>query len=121
MQLRFEERELKPYAEPVIASSLMEGEIYFSLSYVDDDMLIPTMETLVFIGNDLEGGDHGMVYFQDIHSYREGVRHASATDESYANFYKGSANEISHIFEYESFLSELMKCALRRRKALGTK
>ncbi len=117
--MRFEERELTPYAEPITASKLKVGTIYFSLEYVDEDMLIPTMQTVVFVGRNLETGERGHVYFQDIDSYREGVRYDSTTEETPANFYKGSENEVGHIFEFESALNELMKCALRRRKAQG--
>jgi hypothetical protein len=39
--MRFEARELKSYAEPVTASQLREGEIYFSVQFADESMLIP--------------------------------------------------------------------------------
>ncbi|MGH9957713.1 MAG: hypothetical protein ACREBC_11390 [Pyrinomonadaceae bacterium] len=93
----FEGRELKPYAEPVSSSELREGEIYFAVNFVDSEMLIPMMETLVFIGRNLKPGDKGNVYFQDIESYREGVRYSSASDEDIAKFEFGSENEVGHI------------------------
>ena len=65
--------ELKESAEPVSAGDLREGEVYFAINYVDDDMLIPVMETVVFIGRNLEPGDVGQVYFQDVQSYQEGI------------------------------------------------
>jgi hypothetical protein len=43
--MRFEERELKSYAEPVTPNLLTEGEVYFSVQFADEDMLIPIMET----------------------------------------------------------------------------
>jgi len=115
--MRFEERELKSYAEPIAAEDLNEGSVYFALNYVDDDMLIPTMETVVYVGRDFEAGDSGVVYFQDIRSYREGIRYGTPTELNYAEFFCGSEREVSHIFTYERALEELMKCALRRRKA----
>ncbi len=114
--MRFEERELPSHAEPISSSDLREGEVYFSVNYVDDDMLLPTMETVVFIGRNLQPGDSGQVYFQDIDSYRGGVRYESATEEDYVEFSTGSENEVSHIFTYEKALEELMKCSLRRRR-----
>jgi hypothetical protein len=113
----FEGRALKPYAEPVFVAELKEGNIYFAVNYVDEDMLIPTMETLVFIGRDLESGDSGSVYFQDIFSYRKGVRYGSTTEGDHAEFYAGSAKEVGHIFTFERALEALMSCSLRRRKA----
>ena len=34
--MQFEQRELKPYAEPASGSSLTVGCVYFSVIYVDD-------------------------------------------------------------------------------------
>lgn len=113
--VRFEERELKPYAEPVSASDLKEDVVYFSVTFVDDEMHIPTMETLVFVGRDLEENDSGKLYFQDIDSYREGIRHESATEDDHVTFFECSEDELNNIFEYEQALDVLMRCSLRRR------
>lgn len=118
--MRFEERELKPYAEPVSANKLKEGSIYFFLGYVDDEMLIPGLEPVVFVGRNLDPEDEERVYFQDLDSYRRGVRYDSATKGDDATFYTGSENEEGHVFEYERALDQLMLCSLKRRKALGT-
>ena len=48
--MRFEERDLKPYAQPVTAKVLEQGRVYFSVQFADDDMLIPIMQTWVFTG-----------------------------------------------------------------------
>ena len=115
--MRFEERELKPFAEPVSAADLKEGSIYFALNYVDEAMLIPTLETVVFIGRDLEPGDSGQVYFQDIASYRRGAHLDRPSKNNPARFYAGSEHEMGHIFDYEHALKQLMACSLRRRKS----
>lgn len=114
--MRFEARELKPYAEPVSASDLVESAIYFSVNFVDEDMLIPQMEPVVFIGRNLEANDAGRVYFQDAWSYRQGVRYESAKDGE-AMFYVGSEHELGAYFEYDRALDVLMRCSLRRRRA----
>jgi hypothetical protein len=112
----FDGRELKPYAEPVLSNELQEGAVYFAVNYVDDEMLIPLMETLVFIGRNLEPGDVGTVYFQDVESYREGVRYGSDSENEWAKFETGSENELGHIFHYEQALDGLMHCSLRRKE-----
>jgi hypothetical protein len=80
-------------------------------------MLVPIVQPVVYVGRNLDAGDSGQVYFQDADSYRNGIRFDSAGDDSQADFYTGSEMEINHIFEYESALDELARCALRRRKA----
>lgn len=54
--LLFEERTLKPYAEPVTVEKLKEGEVYFTIQFSasDRDGLFPIMETLVFSGFNLD-------------------------------------------------------------------
>jgi hypothetical protein len=117
--MRFEERELKPYAEPVTASLLEEGDVYFSVQFTDEDMLIPIMETWVFAGRKLDTEDtEGYLYFQDIESYRQGIRYASATPDN-ATFQIATEENVNHIFEYEHALDQLMKCSLKRRKLSG--
>jgi hypothetical protein len=110
----FDGRDLKSYAEPVSSSELQEGQIYFSINYVDDEMLVPIIETLVFIGKNLEPGDIDDAYFQDLISYKEGVTYNWESDEGAATFYSGSMNALNHIFNYEHLINELMKCSLRR-------
>jgi len=113
--MRFEARELKPYAEPVPEAELKEGSVYFAVNYFDDEMLIPNMETLVFAGRDLADGDLGRLYFQDLGSYREGVRYESATEDDHAAFFTCPEGHANHIFEYEQALNELMRCSLGRK------
>jgi hypothetical protein len=74
---------------------------------------------VVFAGTNLDPEDEdGWLYFQDVESYRQGVRYDSATSEN-ANFQVQTNKGINHIFEYECALEQLMKCSLRRKKALG--
>jgi hypothetical protein len=113
----FEGREVRDYAEPVSASDLREGEVYFAINYVDDDMLIPVMETIVFIGRNLEADDVGNVYFQDVQSYREGIRYGLDQECEWAKFDVGSENEVNHIFNYEQALDALIRCSVKRRHA----
>jgi hypothetical protein len=72
-------REIKAYAEAVSVTELKVGEVYFFLNYVDH-LLTPTMETVVFIGRNLEEGDAGILYFQDVRSHRQGVSYESTTE-----------------------------------------
>ena len=58
--MRFEARELEPYSQPVKPEMLREEGVYFSVTYADEDMLIPVMDTLVFIGRNLDPGDVGL-------------------------------------------------------------
>ena len=85
--LRFESRDLKPYQEYVSASALTEGETYFRVQYLDDQMLVPELRPLVFIGRDREVGDSGQLYFQDADSYVAGVRYGSENGDSRAEFH----------------------------------
>jgi hypothetical protein len=114
MTVHFEARELKSYAQPVTADELIVGEVYFSVRYVDEDMLVPTVDTLMYIGKNLDAGDSGKLYFQDIDSYLQGVRFATATNDDGALFITESADK-PWVFNFERALELLMQCSLRRQ------
>jgi len=112
--MRFEERELKPYGEPVLPEHLKIGETYFGVLFLDTDGFVPVLEPKVFIGRDLEPDDERKFYFQDYASYQHGIRFETPTLADEALFETGCEN---HIFDYEHALDMLLVCALRRRKA----
>ena len=62
--VRFAARKLKPYGKYVKPSGLVEGEIYYTVHFLDDQMLVPELNTLVFIGRNLERADSGRLYFR---------------------------------------------------------
>ena len=115
--MHWEERELSPDAQPISPAELQEGSVYFVIDYVDEARLIPVMNTLVFIGRDLQAGDKGKAYFQDLDSLAEGFHYDSPDKPDWATFYVESENQPIHTFEFEHALEELMRCSLRRRKA----
>ena len=117
--MRFDQRELKPYAEPITTNLLKEGEAYFSIQYADERTLIPIVETWIYAGRNLDPKDaENRLYFQDVESYLQGIRYGSAVDET-AKFQLASEQNINHIFEYEHAVEEFLKCSLRRRKLMG--
>jgi hypothetical protein len=113
--VRFEPRELKPYAEPVSPSELREGEVYFTVQFADEKLLFPIVEPLFFVGRNLSDGDTDLLYFQHFESYSAGVCYNSVSEENLPEFHVRGPEELKHIFEYERALNELMGCSLRRR------
>ncbi|MDH4079291.1 MAG: hypothetical protein OEU68_05695 [Nitrospira sp.] len=109
--MRFEARELKPYAEPVSVNELKLGKEYFSVTFVDDEGCIPIIDTLIFTGKT----DEGLLRFQDVVSYRRGVRPDEDTAEGHATFYECTEDQMNVIFDYERALDVLMCCSLKRR------
>ncbi len=109
------ERDVPSYAEPVSAGDLQEGEVYFSVQYADEALLLPVVETLVFTGMEKDEGGLACC-FQDLASYQQGVRRGSS-EAGTAVFCFQQTNQLRHIFEYGDALDELIRCALRRHKA----
>lgn len=75
--IRVAERDIHRYAVHVEPKDLQVGHVYFRLSYVDDQMFVPELVPLVFVGQDLDdAGSDGTArfYFQDAGSYFAGVR-----------------------------------------------
>lgn len=115
--MRFESRELKDYAEPVPADRLEENVVYFTVRYVDEQMLVPELEPIVFVGKNLRSDDAGLLYFQDIDSYREGSRFNAPRKDSPGTFICVEEADVS-VYDFEHALDLLLECSLRRR-ALG--
>lgn len=130
MEMIFESRELKPYGEYMKSEELIEGQIYFRVSFLDEEMLTSEMVPLVFIGRDLQPDGPGL-YFQDAYSYIEGERYQPEdwgiiTDEKPSNrirrghecwFEIMEDDKYTSVFEYEKALDQLLKCSLDRKKA----
>jgi len=110
------ERDLPSYAEPVAADNLREGEVYFSVQYADEALLVPIVETLVFTGVEKDEGGLSICHFQDLTSHQQGIKRGSPEAEG-ALFYFQPTNQLGHIFEYQFGLDELIRCSLRRQKA----
>lgn len=114
---KFDQREIPSYARPIRSDHLVEGETYFHVLYVDRDMKIPTVSSLVYVGKNFGDDEVDTLYFQDVESYLAGVR---ITDESpepdSARFESWPEDGFNSVFDFEHALEELMKCSLRRNK-----
>lgn len=62
-------------AEYVNSPDLKIGHVYFVVHFLDDEMLVPALRPVVFIGRNFESSDSDDVYFQDFGSYQEGIRY----------------------------------------------
>jgi len=116
--MRFEGRDLTTYAEPVSASTLREGQVYFLVYYSDEERLTPIMETVAYAGRYINSEGAERPRFQDVPSYNQGIRFGSP-DSSAASFQSCSENSMNHLFEYEQALDELMRFSLRRKKQVN--
>ena len=109
--VRFAPRKLTPYGKYVKPSGLVEGEIYYTVHFLDDHMLVPELNTLVFIGRNLERADSGRLYFQDVTAYMSGIRYK---DGGEANIHVVEENAL-FVFEFRA-LDVLLRCSLRRQE-----
>jgi hypothetical protein len=114
----FEARDLKSYGEYVRPSDLIEGETYFAVHFLDDQMLVPELAPLVFIGRNLERGDSGRLYFQDAASYMNGARYGKRSDRKDGGEIKIHVVEENtpFVLEFERALDELLRCSLRKEE-----
>jgi hypothetical protein len=113
----FPAREVPPYAEPVTIEQVKVGETYFFLQFCDDDLLMPIMRPVVYVG-----AHHDTAYFQDIDSWQAGERYDPAKDdETNGERFSGQidsfyTHQLGAIFEFEKALEGLLHCSLRRQK-----
>jgi len=117
-RMRFEARDLPRYVEHVPANELRHGDVYFVVSFLDDEMLIPELKPIVFVGRNLEPGETQKLYFQDLFSYQNGVRYETARPGDEAVFECFFEDQSSGVCEYERALDVLLRCSLRRQGAV---
>lgn len=105
------------YAEPVDASDLKLGSIYFMVGFIDDEMKIPLVETLVFLGQDIHGEGTESIYFQDAASYFDGVPSPKSDDEDgpFGKLYVSSEDNIKNIFTLDKALDVLRRSVERQK------
>jgi hypothetical protein len=119
--IHFEARDVNPWAEYVDANDLVEGRTYFTVDFVDPEMLVPELLPLVFIGVDLEPGDSRILYFQDASSYIAGTRYgwtppSDDTDVVPAAF-QAIERDSPFVQTFEQALNSLLRCSVARCKA----
>jgi hypothetical protein len=113
--MRFEARELVPWAEPLTSSELQEGVTYFTVTFVDEKGLVPEMRPVVFVGIDLTNDGQGQLYFQDYDSYHQGVRYSAPLAGEGGTFDVFLPADMGFVFDYEHALDVLLRCSLQRR------
>jgi hypothetical protein len=134
--MRFEARDLKPYVDRVKTADLVVGRPYFRVTFIDQDMLIPDLEALVFIGRNLHPDGPGL-YYQDASSFLSGERLDTAelepfpkTDVAGHDHFTFEMNdkwfdvyperEDAGVVDFDRALECLMHCSLRHRAWDGT-
>jgi hypothetical protein len=113
------ERRIPLGAEPVEAERLVEGSVYFAVRYLDKDLVVPTMDTLVFMGRDLEADDVGLLYFQHASAYEMGYEYRQGDKSRGLGIQLYLESSANNVFEYEKALDELMRCSIRRKGTDG--
>ena len=125
----FEAREVPSHRECVPVTDLVVGRVYFRVMFADADMVVPELEALVFIGQDLHPEGAGL-YYQDVRSYLEGARydpealnpfplesgtHGVTWERDGCWFEMERRTEFSDLQDYEQALNDLLRCSVERR------
>lgn len=108
----FEGRVLKNHYTPVAPERLEIGKEYFDVSFIDHEMRVPLVRTLIFIGKGLSG-DPEYLYFQDATSYFDGIRHPDSVEKVGGGYWRFSTSALP-ICEFDVALEQLLLCSLRR-------
>jgi hypothetical protein len=115
--LTFEKRELHRAAQHVSIDQLSLGTDYYMISYIDNEMKIPLIDSMIFIGTNVFGDENNeTLYFQDAESYLQGIRIDKQPDGTSGVVYSFGPDELTAIFEFERALEQFMKCSLKRNK-----
>lgn len=111
----FPERQLKPYAKSVEPSKLQIGDVYYTVGFVDDQMLVPVMNSLVYIGKETEMGVKFI--FQDASSYFSGVDFKDNACVEKCDLFECSSDGLAGVYSFDEALNALLRCSLRHDRA----
>jgi hypothetical protein len=92
------------------ATSLVIGNCYFLVSYFDQGMRFPDIETYVFVGSNLLEGDAGDVsywYFQDAESYAEQGIFTQIEDKASREVMRADEEALEMFFDYDGLFDVL--------------
>ena len=132
--LTFAGREIPQYAVHVKPEDLEVGNVYFRVSYLDNDMVVPEVTPLVYVGRDLDPPTENshQLYFQDAGSYFAGIRweddappvKGENEEERFQSWLERGHFELFEesqvsVLEFENALNLLLLCSLRRQGLHG--
>lgn len=106
---------MKVRAKSVRSSELVEGSTYFMVAYADDDMHVPMVEPLVFLGRDINGKADGQLYFQDAQSYMHGGPHPENTTDD-QELFKFPDDGLGSILTLDEAVEEMQRCLARKHR-----
>lgn len=115
--LVFPQREIPPHARPVTPAELVVGEIYFQAVFVDNEMLVPELRPLAYLGWDLRAHKRGRYAFQDASSYLAGKTLADSIPEDPVRVDLFEVGGLGGVYTFEFAVEVLLRCSLRRIKA----
>jgi hypothetical protein len=112
--MRFEATQIKRYPEPLRTKDLRIGEIYFRVAFFDNEMLVPGLEPLIYIGANLRAEQEDSAYFQDAGSYEAGIRFGDDSGQYEGEFQFFPSKNLGCIFDFNGALNVILLCSLRR-------
>lgn len=105
----------RPPIRPVSVADLKKGNVYISVSYLDEQLLVPIVETLIFLDVDIfrEGCD--LLFFQHAESFFErGEFVPGASDRE--ELLVAEPDGLNNIFTVPNGSDALTLCAGRWRR-----
>jgi hypothetical protein len=109
--IHFPARKIYRFGESIHPEDLTEGQICFSVGFINRDTTLPVLETSAFVGRDLEPDDVDQFYFQDARSY---LSNSKATLHQRKFIYSADKDEVS-VHNFEAALDSLLMSELERR------
>lgn len=95
------------------AENLIEGNFYFLISYFDDALSIPDIETYIYVGQNLLPSDKGSEiyhwYFQDPETYIEKGAFIESQNKKEIDTLRADQDTLETMYDIEGLISELSK------------
>jgi hypothetical protein len=91
------------------------GQLYFMVQYIDPDLLVPVVQSVIFIGKNVDGEGEDLWYFQDVESHSTLGEYPNA-EVGPGDIFVLPEEGLSSIVVLDAVVKDLSEC-LDRRKA----
>ncbi|NOT71745.1 MAG: hypothetical protein HOP09_10855 [Hyphomicrobium sp.] len=119
--LHFPGRQLNTFATSVDKERLVVGEAYFTVVFFDEDMTIPKMETIIYLGqssiDQIAKKKKLLAIEGELYVFREIENHRCGIDKNDIAFEQA---ELAGVYEFEAAIDVLLRCALCRTTRSNT-
>lgn len=113
--MRFQGRDLKPYADSVDPELLERGTVYYTVTYFNEELTVPHLLPLMYCGraNEADFSEIGVRLTDSGDNFVFQLAETVGAPYNSEHFRLFGMDELAGVYTFEAALDELLRCSLR--------